>query len=354
MIKSIIMDKNQEHFRLITLGVLLYVVFSLWISEGLKFNMNVSDASLCWAESLRWKTPWNNFWVPGYPLLLAAIRGLTFNMLPPLLLMWLVSFAAYLVSISVVYKFSVYEGFAQPFLLAVLFAIFPFVGLARSVYPTSDISAIALMLLAMYAYRREQWVRFAVFAGGAMFFQKILWFFVPPLLVAAFLRYKDSRIWVPLAFLPITIWAVSGISHYNDVFWFLRTELLTSKTEFPIFDGIITPFFSGSIPKLAKGLFNASILVSVIYGIYYGIIHKLWLPLCTCLSLAIMCVIVNSYEIWAVARYSKLLVIPLGIFFHHSGMDRVRVPKHILAAIAVLSLGTNFAAAYYMSVYHLQ
>lgn len=341
--------EKTSRLKLLMLSAVLYAGFLAYLAWYLGFDMFVSDVHLCWPESLRWRTPWNTFWAPGYPLLLAALRAITVNKLQPLHLMWSVSFGAHLVSVYTVYRFAAYEKFTHPFQLAVLFAIFPFVGLSRSVYPTSDISSIALMLLAMYAYRKEKWVHFAVFAGGAMFFQKILWFFVPPLAAAAFVQHKQSRAWIPLAFVPIIVWAVSGAFFYHDPVWFLRTKLLTSTSSLPFFDGLITPFFAGSLPKFSKGVFIGSIFISVIYGIYYSVSYKLWLPFCTCLSLAIMCVLINSFEIWAVARYSKLLVVPFCMIVHYGGIDRFRVPRLLSTAIVAACLLTNLAAEYYMS-----
>ena len=344
------MYKTHE-FKLLAISIFLYAAFLLYLIVCLKFNMFVSDVHRCWTESLRWKTPYDPYWAPGYPLLLAAIRGLTFNMLQPLQIMWLVSLVAYIVSVITVYRFAAYEKYAYPLRLAVLFAIFPFVGVIWSVYPTSDISAIAFMLLAMYAYRKEQWIRFAIFAGGAMFFQKLLWFFVPLLAVVAFIQYKQARAWIPLAFVPITVWAVSGAFYYQDLFWCLHTELLTSLSSLPVFDGLITPFFSGVLLKFVKGTFIASIFACAVYGMYYSFINKLWLSLCTCLSLAIMCTVINSYEIWAVARYSKLLIIPFCMIAHHSAIDRLHLSKTLLVTIIAVCIVTNLGFGYYLSAF---
>jgi hypothetical protein len=53
------------------------------------------DTVSYWIDSLVWKTPYNVFHVPLFPLLTALIRGLTFNSVEPMIVMRIISISAY-------------------------------------------------------------------------------------------------------------------------------------------------------------------------------------------------------------------------------------------------------------------
>ncbi len=78
--------------------------WSLWLFWNiLAFDAFRSDVAAYWRNSLDWQEPYDVFHLPLYPWLIALASRVTFNLLPPILLMQIVVFAAYLVSALLVY-----------------------------------------------------------------------------------------------------------------------------------------------------------------------------------------------------------------------------------------------------------
>jgi len=346
-------DDIRSERTLLSAAALLYLLFLVYLTVGLHFNMFGSDVLTYWAESLNWKTPFSTWWVPGYPLLLAAVRGITINVIPPIGIMVGISAVSYLIAVSTVFRLAIRNQFQYPFLLGLIFVLFPFVGLTYSVYPVADITAIALLLLAVSNLEKRRWVWFVIFSGASMIVQKVMWFFVPPLVLVAFVKNKGSRMLLPYAFLPLFMWMGIGSIFHQDILWFMRwsyDNLFVSKSSMPIFDGLVTPLLSNSIEKIGKGILVAIVLLLTFISAHYSFRHKQWTGVCIAFSLFAMITLVNSYEIWAVIRYSKLLVIPLSFVDIQSINCRSTFCFRLLA---LLILGTfvasNLAFGFYMA-----
>jgi hypothetical protein len=196
-----------------------------------------------------------------------------------------------------------------------------------------------------------------LFGGLSMFFQKVMWFFVPPLVIASFLMHKESRLLLPLVVVPVLAWIIGGAFYHDDYLWFMRwsvENLLTSRSALPIFDGIVTPLISGSISKVVKGSVILLIFSVVLVCLYYSVRCKAWAGACIAISFMAMITIVNSYEIWVVGRYSKLLIIPIASIYMHSKLDSSGEANGGLFPIAVIVfLASNFAFGYYMARVYL-
>ena len=130
-----------------------YVAIGLYLSVVLKYNLRHSDVLWFWEDSLYWKTPFNSFHVPGYPLIIAFFRGISFGIIPPLQLMMGINLAALLVSAGAVYKSIEINGISRRFAVigACLFGLWPFVGLPHTVSPLSDMPAMAFFLTGLVA-----------------------------------------------------------------------------------------------------------------------------------------------------------------------------------------------------------
>jgi hypothetical protein len=338
---------------LLGMAALLYFSFLVYLTVGLRFNMLTSDVLGYWHDSLNWRAPFSTWWVPGYPLLIAAVRGITFNLVPPLGIMVGISAVAYLAAVSAVYRLALHNQFPYPFFLALVFALFPLEGLAGAVYPRADITAIALLLLAVLNLEKRRWTRFVIFCGAAMIVQKVMWFFVPPLLCVAFVRSKESRLLLPCAFLPLAVWWVCGAIYHHDILWCMRwscSHLLVSKSALPIMDGLITPLLSNSLAKTWKGIAIAAVTLLIIISAYYNFRHRHWVGVCIALSLFGMVALVNSYEIWVVVRYSPVLVIPLSFveirFVKPSSQRYIRLVAWVML---VAFLASNLAFGFYQA-----
>jgi hypothetical protein len=343
----------RSEMALLGVAAVLYLLYLAYFTLGLHFNMFTTDVQTYWNDSLKWTTPFSTWWVPGYPLMIAAVRGITFNALGPIVIMAGISAVAYLVAVSAVYRLAVHNAFNHPFAAGLAFAAFPFVGLTYAVFPIADITAIALLLLTVLSLVKRQWVWFVIFSGACMMVHKVMWFFAPPLMLVAFVKHKESRMLLPLSLLPLLIWMAAGAIYHRDAIWFVRwsyDNLFVAKGTLPVLDGVITPLLSNSPEKIAKGILVAVVMALAAIAAVYGFRHKHWVGMCTALSLLAMAVFVNSFEIWAVVRFSKLLVIPLS--FAGTGFidSRPKTRVRLAAALALLVfVASNLAFGFYLA-----
>ena len=129
-----------------------YIIVMLFFSLILKYNFLQSDVQSYWQDSLNWQAPFHSFHVPGYPLLIALLRGVTFNALPPLAIMWAINLTAFSISFFLIYK--IILTFSQKAEVAILgamfFGLWPLVGLTYTVIPLADLLAICFFLLGLY------------------------------------------------------------------------------------------------------------------------------------------------------------------------------------------------------------
>jgi hypothetical protein len=302
--------------RLLVIAAAAFLAYLLYLTLDLRFDLFRSDIASYWKQSFEWRAPYSTWWVPGYSLVIAALRGLTLGLLPPLAVMVPIAAVSYLVAVRAAFRLAREAGSPRAFEIGLLFAIFPFVGLTYSVYPMSDVSAIALFLLAVVELQRGRWGRFTLFAAGAMFFHKVMWFFVPPLLAIAFFTHPAARRVVPLAFLPLVAWAVGGWFHFHHPLWFVRFNYETHtvvKEGLPVFGGLIQTLQGGTTPKLWKGVVILAVLVAALIAAWSCWRRRLWAGLSVALTIAFLVAAVNAYEIWVAVRYSRLLVVPIAL-----------------------------------------
>src|SRR5262249_4452956 len=149
-------------------------------------------------------------------------RALTFQRLGPLAIMVPIAGIFYLIAVVTIDRIARRSGSPRSFELALLFALFPLVGVTYAAFPISDIGAIACFLLAVVGMEREHWGRFTAWSAVALLFHKVMWFFVPPLLLTAFVRHPRARAVVPLAVLPLVLWIAGGAMKYHSWLWFIR------------------------------------------------------------------------------------------------------------------------------------
>jgi len=331
---------------------LMYLLFLLYLTMGLDSEMMRGDVLNYWRRSWELSAPYDAWWPPGYPFVIALARTLTLNKLPPLAVMWLISGVSYLVAIGTVYKTAVELRLRYAFQTALVFAVYPFVGLTESTYPIADITAIALFSLCVLSFERRRWAAFAICAAMAVMVHKATWFLVPPLMLIAFIRHRESRLLLPLAGVPLLVWIVCGAFYHKDALWFLRwgvEHLIASKSALPICDGIVGPFLTGSISKMAKGaLVSATVLLALI-AFFYSYRLRFWSGLSISLSLILMAVVINQYEIWVVIRFSKVLVIPLAYILSRADFRPTIRMSPLFAALLLLCIASNVVFGHYMA-----
>jgi hypothetical protein len=65
-----------------------------------------------------------------------------------------------------------------------------------------------------------------------------------------------------------------------------------------------------------------------------------------------MCVALNSYEIWAAVRFSKILVVPVALIWHLESAEHANRTEWLVMVIAlVVGITTNLAYGIYMDSY---
>jgi hypothetical protein len=316
--------ENRDARSLLIIAAVLHLGYFAYLTAVLDFNMMRSDVLVYCKESFNWSAPYSTWFLPAYSLTIALVRAVTLNLLPAIVLMSLVSGLFYLVSVGAVYHLARALDFTRPFQIALLFAVYPMVGLTYSVYPVADSMATAFLALCLMFFVRKQWLHLTLCAGLAMVTHKATWFFVPPLLIIAGLNNPSARRYLPFAAVPLAALMGAGALHHHDLFWSVRwslAHLIASRGSLPVFDGIFGPLVSGSIAKIGRGLVVLTILILAVSALFISGRSHFWVGFAVALSVGLMCMLVNQYESWAVVRFSKLLLIPCGYFLWMS-------PKH--------------------------
>jgi hypothetical protein len=312
-----------------------------------------SDVRSYWRQSFEWRSPFNAWWVPGYSLLIALGRAVSFAALPPLAIMGTIAGLAYLVAVDTVYRIARQVGADRAFELGVLFALFPLVGLSYVAYPISDIVAMALFLRAVLEMQRERWGWFTAWCAAAMLFHKVMWFFVPPLLLTVFLQHPRARRVVPLAGVPLLAWIAGGAMKFHSWLWFIRFNYEThtvAKQGAPVLAGLIETLEGGSPAKLGKGVVVVTTLLASLVTGFLCARRRLWAGLWIAAVVAFLVAAVNAYEIWIAVRFGKLLVAAWCLLAPRAGSDP-RPPWAGLAVAAALLLASNLAFGYYLVHY---
>lgn len=340
--------------ELLVAAGLMYLLFLLYLTTGLDAEMMRGDVLSYWKRSWELSTPFDPWWPPGYPFLIASVRTVTLNTLPAIAVMWFISGISYLVATGTVYKTAGELRLGHAFQAALVFAAYPFVGLTESVYPIADITAIALFSLCVLSFERRRWVAFAIYAAMAMTVHKATWFLVPPLMFTAFIQHRQSRSLLPLAAVPLFAWIVGGAFYHKDFLWFARwgvEHLIASKSSLPICDGIVGPFLTGSIWKMAKGVLVSITLLLALATLFSSYRLRFWSGVSISFSLILMAVVINQYEIWVVIRFSKVLVIPVAYLLSQAGLLPRVSRNRLFVAFFLSCIASNLMFGHYMTVF---
>jgi hypothetical protein len=347
---------DRKELFLVGCAAAMYALYLVYLGVGLEFRFLRSDVLGYWNESFELATPYSIWWVPGYPIMIAAVRVLLFDVLPPLTVMFLVSGLFYLLAVAVAYRLCQELQVKQAMEVALLFAAYPFVGLTYSVHPIADSMATALLLLCAREFARRRWLAFTIYSALMIITHKATWFFALPLMMIAFINHKDSRLVMPLAFVPLLVLIIPGAVYYHDLFWFARwstTHLLASRSSLPILDGLFSPFFLGATPKILKGIVVISLFIVAAVLVVPSVRLKFWLGASLSLSILLLGAFVNQYEIWAMVRFSKVLIIPITFVLSQNAtrfnLSTVLTPLSF-GILLLLGLASNVAFGYYMAV----
>lgn len=327
-------------------------IYVVWLFADLSFDPMRGDVQAYWDRSIALWPPFDPWWPPGYPLILAAARTVTFDALTPAALMLTVSTVAYLAAVVAVVRICSVVGVREPLLPALVFAVYPFVGLSEAAYPRADMVATALLAGCVLAFERRRFRTLAGCAALALIVHKALWFFVPPLLVVACVRHREARVMLAAALLPAAIWIVGGAWHHGDVLWFVRSSveaLVTPSGTLPVFDSIYGSLLSDRPATVAKGVVVLAVtgvaVVTALRSYQRGFVSGAIVAA----AIVATALILNSGEAWAVVRFSKMLVVPLALTWLASERTLPRWSAVFWALLIAFCVATNAAFGAYLS-----
>ena len=142
---------DKKNIKLIIVSIALPIGYILWMLYAFHFDFFISDISWYWQDAQSWISPFNIVHVPGYPLLLALINGITFGAISPLTIMWSVAILANTVAVTLVYKITHKKtGKESAGFAAWIYLLWPFSGIVDVAHPVADALALMFVVLAIY------------------------------------------------------------------------------------------------------------------------------------------------------------------------------------------------------------
>lgn len=341
-----------------------YYIMAAFFVIGLQHNIFQGDVFGYWQDSINWRTPYHSFHVPGYPLLIALLRSITFNVLSPILTMWIINLLAFVISIYLVYKIieNLIADKKTAFISAFLFGLWPFVGLTYTVIPLADLPVICLFLVGLYDLQRSKYLPAGVFFGFALVTHKAIWIFVFLIVAFDFIRRKEyfstqNFILLVATMLPLTILWLFGSSYHHSYLWLISSNLnieVASRGNLPILDGILGTFLDGGLKGVFKGMILIAFLTVTVGAVFANIklpsIFRYW-GIAIALGVLALFVVLNQMEIWAAVRFSRLLIIPLAIGLSRYINGWVSNKNHtaLIALAMVILFISQFGYAWYIA-----
>lgn len=313
-------------------------------------------------DSLNWRTPFRDVHVPGYPLLVALVRGLTLGLVPNLILMYAINYTAMLGCCAGLLRLGKTGLVGLPGTILVLgvFVLWPFVGLNAIVSPLAEVPAMAFFLWGLvFLFESRIW-RASILFGLGMLCHKGLWPFVAFVILG---EYAASRRTVgrELGMLAVTagplviLWILCAI-HYGDPLWIVSTSLsmgAESRKAYVPFEGLWHTLSQDGL----KGLVKGSVVLALIafLGVCAVWSFRLrrevrWVALGIVASALFWFAFLTKLELLAAVRFSRLLVvIPVWYLAETTAVEsKRRNQTGWVVALLLLLLVSQFAAAWHM------
>lgn len=342
-----------------------YGLVALYLGVFLHYDFLRSDVLSYWQDSLAWKTPFHPFHVPGYPLTIAFLRGITFGIPSAIGLMMSINLFTFLASAFLIYRIINISGAGNELAMLgiLLFGLWPFVGLTYTVDPLADMPAMFLFLTGLYFFLTSRKLPAALFFGFSLVTHKAMWLFVGLLIITEiFFRRKyilKSYIsFVAVTLLPIAVLWLFGSFFHNSITWLFSSNLeveVASKSAFPVLDGLLGTIKEGGIKGWGKGILLsgfACIPLAAVYGSIKLKYENYQYGLAISLTSLFLFLLLNQGEIWAAMRFGRLLVIPLMLMANTNPKFRNLIwwnSPPVAIALIILFL-SQFAYAWYMAI----
>jgi len=336
------------------------LLVAFWHSIG--FSSFTSDPLGYWANSLFWREPFNQFHVAGYPLLIALVRGSTFDAFTPTTVMTSITVVALLAGVHGTYRLAGLVGLSQRCSVASasVFAVWPFVGTVYTAFPVADTLVLALMVWGAFLLLRRRAATAGLLLGLAAVTHKSLWPAIALLAIASFFwNGLDRRFGATVAAFTATplaaLW-IAGIASGQPVTWLVvgstndGIQPLTHHS-LAIFDGLVGSLIYGDWIARARVLVVVPIvaLAFVILLTHYRRWREPFSCIVTIFALEVvgLALVMSQHLVWSSARFSGLLAVPAVSLVATRIDATARRRWHVLAAIVVLVLiGTQLLTAW--------
>lgn len=340
-----------------------YAMIAFYLGRLLQYEFLGSDVLAYWQDSLAWQTPFNPFHVPAYPLMIAGARGITFGVVDPIVLMMGINLVAFVASSSLVFRI-IQAGVTSDRFAAIgalLFGLWPFVGLTYAVYPTADMPAMFFFLAGLRLFQRSHESSAALLLGLSLVTHKAMWIFVGLLIISDLMYRKEyiskrNLLFVGITILPISILWMVGSFHHHSITWFLTSNLeaeVASKGDLLLLDGLLGTLMGGGKRGLVKGMLLLSFAFLSVLVLCASVrlrYHDFHYGRAISLAVLFLFIVLNQWEIWAAMRFGRLLAIPLVFVVDETtGLRKeLRWSSPIIIVLLFLFL-TQFAYAWYMA-----
>jgi hypothetical protein len=224
---------------------------------------------------------------------------------------------------------------------ALLFAAWPFVGSLYAVYPQMDALVLFLLILGVMLSLDGRWIPAGAVLGVATLIHPLAWIFMPVLIPVPWIVWiwerrrrgpaagsvSPASLWTmtALAIAPLIGFWIWEMILTGDPLWAVASIVdaqVVSRGSLPILDGWIGTIQSGGVSGWLKvGILSLVVLLSVY--LLAAVLSRREAPadgrdryrriVSAVIPAAIlgMALLLNQHEIWAVVRFSKILLLPL-------------------------------------------
>ena len=341
-----------------------YILLALFMNR-LGFEFIQGDTALYWHDSFDLRSIVNPDYLPLYLPILAAGRAITLGLVPAAELMMAVNVIALLAGAWFIYQLVVSAGGRTEIALlgALLYGYWPLIGLPYTVYPRFDVPPMTLLIGGLYFFRKDRLWASAALIGLALVGHKVI---VPiGLIVLAYAGISARTRLGPvkligflmLGLLPLGALWIAGTLVHGSPLWLVAWNVgvqVSSRSSLPVLDGAIGTFVRGTPAEIIKGIILAgyAALAAALGALCLRDRPPMYLiGIAICAEIVVMWLALNQFEIWALARFSRLMVLPL--VWVAAGRFAEKLPRGraaLAAGIAVLA-GTvlsQFVYGWYM------
>ena len=352
MFKMDFLQPSKYELVIIAIGVanLLAIIF---LFKQLGLSVLQSDPYMYLLQSKQWWV--KDLHLPGYAIIIWSINLLTFNLLPEILLLHLVSaltWVASLFSFITVMKILDIEQ-KNRIVLLILYAFFPLIGLTFAAWPIADSAVYLLINILVIACLKKNWILLTVALSFGLLVHKFVWGFC--LLIALYayfsLGFPLSLIFV--AGLPLLIFLTWIAFQGEGAFWILQHDLerhFTSYSQFPIFDGIIGTILSSGAQNIFKGCLLLLIFTAELVLFIKAWLSRQWFAIAIIFPLLLLGLIVNQWLAIAILRFAKIAILAVVLLIASKNLkisSYLTNPKVIFLMLIIL-IGSQYSYAIYM------